>query len=142
MIFKNREAAGKLLGNLLKTRGRPGFSTVVLGIPRGGAVVGKKVAKILNCPLDVIVVKKLGAPGQSELAIGAIGEINGSKYINEKLSRKLGLSIQYLGEEIKRNAPSSLPISVKEFISAFFGNLSFDDILNDFDENFIFIGIF
>ena len=75
---------------------------VVLGIPRGGVVIGKEVAEVLGCALDVIVVKKLGAPSQSELAIGAVGETNGSKYVDERIIQNLGVSIQYLGEEIER----------------------------------------
>ena len=75
---------------------------VVLGIPRGGVVIGREVSKILDCPLDVIVVKKLEAPNQSELAIGAVGETEGSKFIDDRLVQDLGVSIQYLEEEIKR----------------------------------------
>jgi putative phosphoribosyl transferase len=64
---------------------------VVLGLPRGGVPVAAEVARVLGAPLDVLVVRKLGAPGQEELAIGAIGE-GGVRVLNERLVRDLGLS--------------------------------------------------
>ena len=94
-MFKNRMEAGKLLGKRVKEEIKSlKEKTVVLGIPRGGMVPAKKVAEILNCPLDVIVVKKIGAPGNSELAVGAIGETKGSSYINNRLIKNLGDSIE------------------------------------------------
>ncbi|MBI2190270.1 MAG: hypothetical protein HYU49_01890 [Candidatus Levybacteria bacterium] len=59
MMFENRQQAGKLLTQKLKKYKRK--DVVVLGIPRGGVVVAKKVASILELPLDIIVVKKIGA---------------------------------------------------------------------------------
>ena len=64
---------------------------VVLGLPRGGVPVAAEVAEALGAPLDVLVVRKLGAPGQEELAIGAIGE-GGGRVLNRQLVRDLGLS--------------------------------------------------
>ena len=60
MIFPNRTEAGKLLAAKLKT------ASLVLAIPRGGVIVGKELATVLNCPLDVIFTKKIGAPGKYE----------------------------------------------------------------------------
>jgi len=101
-VFQNREVAGKLLAEKLKEDIKNlNNSLIVLGIPRGGVVVAEAVAKVLGCSLDVIVVKKLGAPGQSELAIGAVGETEGSKYIDEQLVQELGVSMEYLGKEIQ-----------------------------------------
>ena len=79
-IFHDRRSAGALLGlEVAKTRlDRP----VVLGLPRGGVPVAAQVATEINAPLDVIVVRKLGAPGQPELAMGAIGE-NGVVVVND-----------------------------------------------------------
>lgn len=110
-MFKNREEAGRILAEKLKEdmsgqAGEPKAlkklmdEVVVLGIPRGGVVVAKEVAKILNCPLDVIVVKKIGAPGNPELAIGAIGETEGSKYIDQRLIVNVGAEKEYLKSQI------------------------------------------
>ncbi|WP_333784535.1 phosphoribosyltransferase family protein [Thermocrinis sp.] len=78
MIFSNRQEAGRILGEWLKDRLKRKGACVVLGIPRGGVVVAKEAAKILGCPLGVLIVRKLGVPENPELAFGAIdpdGEI-------------------------------------------------------------------
>lgn len=72
MIFHDRTTAGRKLAqrlNHLKSK-----KVVVLGLPRGGVPVAFEVAREINAPLDVIVVRKLGVPFQPELAIGAVGE--------------------------------------------------------------------
>jgi len=70
-IFRDRREAGRLLGAALEGKyRRPGV--VVLGLPRGGVPVAFEVARTLDAPLDVLVVRKLGAPMNAELAIGAI----------------------------------------------------------------------
>jgi erythromycin esterase-like protein/predicted phosphoribosyltransferase/predicted alpha/beta-hydrolase family hydrolase len=72
MIFSNRKQAGRLLsGKLLNYRRTP---CVVLALPRGGVPVAAEVAAALEAPLDVLLVRKIGAPFQTELAIGAICE--------------------------------------------------------------------
>ncbi|MHA7190534.1 phosphoribosyltransferase [Arthrobacter sp. MDT2-16] len=71
-IFLHRTDAGRQLGQRLA--GLRGLDVVVLGLPRGGVPVAFEVAKALDAPLDVIVVRKLGVPSQPELAMGAIGE--------------------------------------------------------------------
>jgi len=63
---------------------------VVLALPRGGVPVGFEVAKALNVPLDVFVVRKLGLPGQEELAMGAIAS-GGVRVVNRELTRALGI---------------------------------------------------
>ena len=89
-VFRNRVEAGRLLARALGAyAGRD--DVVVLGLPRGGMPVAAEVAQFLQAPLDVLVVRKLGAPGQSELAIGAIGE-GGVRVLNAQLLRDLGLS--------------------------------------------------
>ncbi|NUP58911.1 MAG: phosphoribosyltransferase, partial [Pseudarthrobacter sp.] len=70
--FLNRADAGRRLGKRLA--GLRGQDVVVLGLPRGGVPVAFEVAKVLDAPLDVIVVRKLGVPFQPEVAMGAIGE--------------------------------------------------------------------
>jgi len=88
-IFANRQEAGRLLAAEL-TRYADRDDAIVLGLPRGGVPVAAEVARALRLPLDVLVVRKLGAPGQEELAIGAIGE-GGVRVVNEQLVRNLGL---------------------------------------------------
>ncbi|MEN9504533.1 MAG: hypothetical protein RI958_459, partial [Actinomycetota bacterium] len=70
--FTDRRTAGQLLGAALVQAGTA--ADVVVGLPRGGVPVAGEVALVLGVPLDVIVVRKLGVPGQRELAMGAIGE--------------------------------------------------------------------
>ncbi len=88
-VFRDRCEAGQLLARALGTYARRD-DVVVLGLPRGGVPVAAEVARILQAPLDALVVRKLGAPGQEELAIGAIGE-GGIRVLNERLIRDLGL---------------------------------------------------
>jgi putative phosphoribosyl transferase len=72
-VFSDRVEAGRRLAERLRAlSGRA--DVVVLGLPRGGVVVAHEVASRLGCPLDVIVVRKLGVPSRPELAMGAIGE--------------------------------------------------------------------
>ncbi|MEM3401382.1 MAG: phosphoribosyltransferase [Nitrososphaerota archaeon] len=98
MVFKNREEAGRLLAKALKDY--KGYDCVVLAIPRGGVVVGYYVAEELGCPLDVIIPRKLGAPLQPELAIGAVAE-DGTTVLNEDLIESMGVSQQYIERKIK-----------------------------------------
>lgn len=84
MIFKDRVDAGRMLAERVDyLRGK---DVVVLGLPRGGVPVAFEVAKRLNAPLDVIVVRKLGVPFQPELAMGAVGE-GGVVVTNEEVVR-------------------------------------------------------
>lgn len=76
-----------------------GERVVVLGIPRGGMVVAAPVAETLNAPLDVVVPRKLGAPGNPELAIGAVAP--GVRVLDERLLRSLGVRERYVEEEIE-----------------------------------------
>lgn len=72
---------------------------VVFGIPRGGIVVAKAVADYLKLPLDIIVVKKIGAPGNPELAIGAAGP-KGVVYWDENLCQRFGISERIKSQEL------------------------------------------
>ena len=90
MLFQNREDAGSRLADRLRHhQAQPG--TVVLGIPRGGLVVGRAVADALKLPLGVCAVHKLGAPGNPELAIGAVDDESGI-VTDPRLIRRLGIS--------------------------------------------------
>lgn len=96
MIFENRVDAGRQLAQKLKKyAGRK--NVVVLGIPRGGVPVGFEVANALKAPLDIFLSRKLGVPGQEELAFGALasGRI---RVLDRELIRELGIS----GEDIER----------------------------------------
>jgi len=94
-MFKDRQEAGQLLAQKIKHL--KGKDIVILAIPRGGVVVGKELAKVLGCPLDIVVTKKIGAPGNPELAIGAVGP-KGIKVIDEILARKVGADKDYINE--------------------------------------------
>lgn len=73
MIFPDRAAAGQQLANVLNTyRNKP--DVVVLGLPRGGVVTAAAVAEALHAPLDIVITRKLGAPGNQEYAVGALTE--------------------------------------------------------------------
>jgi predicted phosphoribosyltransferase len=98
MRFHDRKDAGLQLAQKLawlKDR-----DVVVLAIPRGGVVVGDVIAKSLNGKLDVIVPRKLGAPTNPELAIGAVMH-DGSSYINDYVVKMLGVEEQHIKAEIK-----------------------------------------
>jgi len=71
-MFTDRVQAGRVLAETL--RGRVGPDALVLGVPRGGVVVAAEVAHILGLELDVLVVRKIGAPGNPEYAVGAVDE--------------------------------------------------------------------
>jgi putative phosphoribosyl transferase len=101
-MFKSREAAGKLLGDKVREEIQNiKEEVVVLAIPRGGAVVAKEIAEKLGRPLDVLVVRKIGAPGNKELAIGAIGETRGAKFLDERLMADLEVDKSFLEKEIE-----------------------------------------
>ena len=90
-LFDDRADAGRQLAKQMESfRGK---DIVVLGLPRGGVPVAFEVAKALQAPLDVLVVRKLGVPFQPELAFGAVGE-GGVRVINESVVREVGLSEQ------------------------------------------------
>lgn len=100
MLFKDRQDAGRQLASrLLKYKNQP--DTLVLGLARGGVVTAAEVASHLDLPLNVIIVRKIGAPGNEELAIGAIAE-HGDGIYNDHLIGLLGVSSDYLKKEVER----------------------------------------
>ncbi|MHB1661783.1 MAG: phosphoribosyltransferase [bacterium] len=104
MIFKNRREAGRLLGGRLPADKYAGEKTVVIGLLRGGVPVAYEIAKALNAPLDIALVRKIGAPNQEELAIGAIVDGKNPKvYLNESLISRIGIPEGYIDriKEIK-----------------------------------------
>ncbi|MBK9179005.1 MAG: dienelactone hydrolase family protein [Acidimicrobiales bacterium] len=99
--FRDRREAGRFLAVELAERGFR--DPVVLGLPRGGVVVAAEVAAALHAPLDVVVVRKVGAPSQPELAIGAVGE-GGVAVWNDDLVRALRLDPSSLDRLAAREA--------------------------------------
>lgn len=94
MLFRNRADAGRALGERLAAyAGRPNLR--ILGLPRGGIPVAFEVAKSLDAPLDVFVVRKLGVPGHEELAMGAIAT-GGVRIVNQDVVSALGVSKETL----------------------------------------------
>jgi putative phosphoribosyl transferase len=94
-MFRDRAEAGRRLAAALDhLRGEP---VVVLGLPRGGVPVAFEVARALDAPLDVIIVRKLGVPFQPELGMGAIGE-GGVRIVNDEIVRMAGVSERMLAE--------------------------------------------
>ena len=92
MLFKTRKEAGqRLTSDLKEYANRP--DVIVLGLPRGGVPVAYEVARGLNAPLDVWLVRKLGAPGHEELAMGAIAS-GDTRILNKDVVRSLDVSKQ------------------------------------------------
>jgi putative phosphoribosyl transferase len=96
--FKNRVDAGKQLASALKPVSK---GAIILAIPRGGLVVGFEVAKALGIPLDIVITRKIGAPGNPELAIGAVAE-DGTTILDDELVRTLQISKAYIGKEVEK----------------------------------------
>jgi predicted phosphoribosyltransferase len=91
--YHDRAEAGRTLADSLKQY--KGRDVLVLGIPRGGVPVAAEVAKALEAELDVIVARKLGAPDQPELAIGAVTS-NGGRFLNDEVIDGLGVTDAYV----------------------------------------------
>jgi len=97
--FRGRKEAGRLLADSLKGLG--GKDTVVLGILRGGMVIANEIFRALNSELDIVLSRKLGTPGNPELAIGSVGE-EGKLFLNEGLSFRVGADNTYIETEKAR----------------------------------------
>ncbi len=98
--FRDRRSAGKLLARRLKELGPA--HPVVLAMPRGGVPVAAEVAKALNAPLDLVLVRKIGVPYQPELAAAAV--VNGGEpeiVVNDEVMRMAGLTQDYIDEQAK-----------------------------------------
>lgn len=94
--YADRAEAGRYLAGLLANYKDTG--AVVVGLPRGGVVVAAEIASKLELPMDVIIAGKLRAPGNPELAIGAVTE-NGEVYLNRSAVDMLGVTDDYLARE-------------------------------------------
>ncbi|MBV8295893.1 MAG: phosphoribosyltransferase [Acidimicrobiia bacterium] len=98
--FADRVDAGRRLGEELRHRGIGGEEAGVLGIPRGGVVTAAEVARMLGLPLDVALARKVGAPANPELAIGAVGP-DGAAVIDESLARRVGAAGEWLAQAVE-----------------------------------------
>ncbi len=96
-IFENRVEAGKKLASALQKAEK---KAIVLAIPRGGVVVGYEIAHALNIPLDVIITRKIGAPGNPELAIGAVAE-DGTYLLDKSTVEMLRVPQDYIEGEVE-----------------------------------------
>ena len=100
MIFQDRKDAGRVLAGAIKAA--CGWDdAIVLGLPRGGVPVAFEVSRELSLPLDILVVRKLGVPGQEELAMGAIAS-GGTVVINQIVVHELGISLETIGQVAER----------------------------------------
>jgi putative phosphoribosyl transferase len=98
-MFLDRTTAGKKLAVTLSDLLDSPDSLVVLAIPRGGVIVAREVALALHAPLDVCLTHKIGAPGNPELAIGAVAD-DGTTLLDQELLAALHVSSQHIQHEI------------------------------------------
>ena len=96
-MFNDRDEAGEALASAL-TRRLEGERAVVLGIPRGGVTVAVPVSRSLGAPLDVVIPRKLGAPDNPELAIGAVAP--GVRVLDDRLVSALSVPQTYIDDEV------------------------------------------
>jgi putative phosphoribosyl transferase len=99
MLLKNRKEAGKFLAEKLMKEIKGLEKKVVYALPRGGVILGYEIAKVLKCPLSLIITRKIGHPYYPEYAIGAVTE-EGEMILNGKETTLLDQS--WLAEEIKK----------------------------------------
>jgi putative phosphoribosyl transferase len=110
--FRDRTEAGRMLATTLQEYASRD-DVVVLALPRGGVPVGFEVAKSLDVPLDVFVVRKLGLPGQEELAMGAIAS-GGVRVLNRDLIRGLGVPEEVV-DQVTRQEQRELERREREY---------------------------
>ncbi len=100
-MFKDRKDAGVQLSRILKEKIT--VPCTVYSIPRGGTPVGYEISERMSCPLEVLVVKKIGVPGDEEFALGAVTEGNPKElFINVQIARQLNLDKDQLDLLVER----------------------------------------
>ena len=101
MVFEDRRDAGRRLAERLApfAHERP----IVVALPRGGVPVAVEVARALGAPLDVLAVRKLGAPGNPELAVGAVAE-DGTGVLDGDMARRTGMTREILDRTLERES--------------------------------------
>jgi len=122
ILFSNRAEAGRRLANVLESV--VGEDAIVLAIPRGGVVVGFEVARALNVPLDVIIPRKIGAPNNPEIAVGAVTE-DGTIILDDELVRYLQVSKEYIEEESERQR-----LEIERRLKTYRGNAPYPSLKN------------
>ncbi|MGN6812826.1 MAG: phosphoribosyltransferase [Thermomicrobiales bacterium] len=114
-IFRNRYDAGRQLAELLTSHASDP-ALLVLALPRGGVPVAFEVARALHAPLDVLLVRKLGVPGQQELAMGAIAS-GGVRILNETVVTSLRIPPATI-EEVAANEEAELARRERQYRDA------------------------
>jgi len=112
MLFQGRQQAGQALAAALRDYAKRD-NVVVLGLPRGGVPVAYEVARELGTPLDVFVVRKLGTPGQEELALGAIAS-GGTRVLNYEVVNALGIPDEAI-DAVTRREQAEMERREREF---------------------------
>lgn len=98
-IFRDREDAGRRLAErLVRYRGE---NPIILALPRGGVPVGYEISRLLQAPLDVIIARKLGAPGQPELAVGAVAP-GGVRVVNDRTVQWLSIPGDWIESAVQK----------------------------------------
>lgn len=120
-LLKNRVEAGKQLAQTLKTVDK---NAIVLAVPRGGVVVGYEVAATLGIILDIIVTKKIGAPDNPELAVGAVAE-DGTYILDEDVLRQVYAPSDYITAEVERQRQE-----IHRRLIRYRGNVPYPDLKN------------
>jgi len=100
-VFEDRTEAGKRLASLLKERLKDKRNIIVLAIPSGGVPVAKEIAKALNAPLDLLIVRKVQIPWNTEAGFGAMN-LDGDVILNEELIKTLGLTEEEIERQIQK----------------------------------------
>jgi putative phosphoribosyl transferase len=98
-MFSNRSEAGRLLARRVQAMGLA--DPVVLALPRGGVPVAVEVARALGAPLDLLLVRKIGAPEQPELAVGAVSE-GGELFVDRRLMDLTGATDEYMARQAQQ----------------------------------------
>lgn len=99
MIFRDRTQVGKLLGERIQKLKLK--NPIVLAIPRGGVPVAKEIALAIRAPLDLVITRKIGYPGEPEFAIGAVTQ-EGDLVVDENTLKSMGVGQEYLKQEASR----------------------------------------
>jgi len=99
-VFADRKQAAEML-NVQVEKYKDSENLIVLGIPRGGVILADKLARYLNGGLDIMLTRKIRAPHNPELAVGAVSE-EGKLYLNQSIVTTLGLSEEYINTEKNR----------------------------------------
>ncbi|MGD0477111.1 MAG: phosphoribosyltransferase family protein [Nitrososphaerales archaeon] len=119
-LFHDRVEAGrKLAAALMEFRSK---DLVILAIPRGGVVVAAEVAKALGAPLDIVVTRKIEAPGEPEYALGAVTQ-EGDVIVDRQAAESLGASKEYLDSQVKKKREE-----VNERMKKFRGDAPYPDL--------------